>query len=59
MSSEQKLIAVRIGELKYLAKESDRMASEEGFNKKTTVHANMKANIGPKNLCVCPKASKK
>lgn len=57
--SGQKFIAVRIGELKYLANESDRIAREDGFNKKTTVQAKMKANIGPKNLCVCPKASRK
>ena len=57
--SGQKSTAVKIGELKYLANESERMAKDEGFNRKIVTQAKMNAKIGPKNLCVCPNASKK
>ena len=49
-SSGQKLMAVRIGDVKYLAKLSERIAKLDGFNKKTTTHAKIKAGIGPKKL---------
>jgi hypothetical protein len=52
-------MAVKIGDVKYLAKLNERIAKLEGFNKKTTTHAKIKAGIGPKNLWVGPNASKK
>ena len=58
-ASGQKLMAVKIGDVKYLAKLNERIAKLEGFNKKTTTHAKIKAGIGPKNLWVGPNASKK
>ena len=54
----QNSTAVKIGELKYSAKESERRATPEGFNRKIATQAKMNAKIGPKNLCVCPNASK-
>lgn len=48
-----------MGDVKYLANESDKMASDDGLSKKTTTQANMKAGDGPKNLWVDPNASKK
>ena len=48
-----------MGDVKYLANESDRMASDDGLSRKTTTQANMNAGDGPKNLCVEPNASKK
>jgi hypothetical protein len=48
-----------MGELKYLANERDKIATEEGLIRKTVTQAKMKANMGPKNLCKGPKASRK
>ena len=49
-----------MGELKYLANERDKIATDEGLIRKTVTQAKMKANIkGPKNLCKGPKASRK
>jgi hypothetical protein len=42
-----------------LANESDKIATDEGLIRKTVTQAKMKANIGPKNLCVGPNASRK
>lgn len=48
-----------MGELKYLANESDRIATDEGLIRKTVTQAKINANMGPKNLCIFPKASRK
>lgn len=57
--SSQNSRACRMGEHRYLANESDKIANDDGLSKKTTTHAKIKAIIGPKNLCICPKASRK
>lgn len=45
--------------VKYLAKESAWMAIDEGLRRKMTTQAKRKARMGPKNLCIGPKVSKK
>lgn len=57
--SAQYPIAVNIGEVRYLANESDKTASAEGFKRKTVTHEYKNAGIGPKNGCVGPNASRK